>query len=475
MRLLAPYLTAEQRAKRLRMLEVNHIVEQGDNDVGVTSDLGYPLEYMKSYSVALIALALSTLGCSREQHSKSTKQVSAAAVSASAVQSDVEPRSDAASVATATAIQSHRAQHRLTANVVFAERRGSNTSQFRIHRLGSEVLVTHGEDVFRFTGDYLEPEPLKADGIVIGDIVWLTGVWRGYFYGVADLRTPTGSYMPETFIRGFRNGFEYGFDEAPAIWSKGRILRLKGGVFETNQATGDAELPKVALGSSVECATRFVPLHMSAAVDGRVLAVGPSCEQKGMLAIEMWDGAGGEGKLQLLPGSNVLPAEDDCVTPPCSGRRLADPPKIRVLLGAKRGAYIVASTNTLSAIWREQADSWERIDTKEILEIWSVSMDRRGALWAVTKSEKAEVVRLQGDTWTPVDLVSANEARNRIEDWPPNEAPLALVPTSYITSDSGGLIGANLVAGGSRRVAGVILEVAGAAPTAAVGSPVTPR
>jgi hypothetical protein len=358
-------------------------------------------------------------------------------------------------------IRTRRASGQIPTHVIFAERWQQAGATFRIHRLGNEVLATRGSDAFHFVDGHLEPEPMTVPGTTVDDFIWLSGVWHGYVYGIASLLTttasgPSGPY--ETFIRGFKNTFESDFEGLPAIWSKGRILKLKGGVFETNKATVDEGLPKVALGPSVECATKFVPMAFSATTDGRVLAVGPSCEQKGMLAIETWDGRGGEGKFQLLEGSNILPRQDDCITPPCSDKPLDTAAKIRVLLGEKRGAYIVATTDKLTVIWRMQADAWHRLDTTEQIEIWSATMDRDGALWAKATRGAPAIMRLQGDTWTPVRLAPIDEVRTRLASSAP-EGALSLDPTSYVTSQSGGMIAADVVDSTKRTVGGAILEI----------------
>jgi hypothetical protein len=415
---------------------------------------------MKRRLFELVILGLGYLGCSRHPQHDSSRRASAPATSSPvpAPNADTSQDADSASAPVAS-IRTHRASGHISTRVIFAELWKTPSATFRIHRLGSEVLATRGPDAFHLVDGHLEPEPVTVPGTTVLEFSWLSGAWRGYVYGIAKLVTMTAFDPPyDSFIRGFKNKFESDFDGFPAIWSKGRILKLNGGVFETNKATVDEGLPKVALGSSVECATRFVPMAFGAATDGRVLAVGPSCEQRGMLAIETWDDHGGEGKFQLLEGSNVLPRQDDCVTPPCSEKPLETPAKMRVLLGDKSGAIIVASTDRLTVIWRSEADAWRLLDTTEKIEIWSVTMDHNGALWAKTTRGEPTIMRLQGDTWTPVRLAPVDEVRSHLESPGPDQA-LSLDASSYITSKSGGMIGADIVDGTNRPMGGAILEI----------------
>ena len=116
----------------------------------------------------------------------------------------------------------------------------------------------------------------------------------------------------------------------------------------------------------------------------------------------------------------------------------------RVLLGERKGGFVIASTEKTTAIWRMEANTWHKLNTDERLAIWSSVLDRDGTLWALSLRDEPTVLQLQGETWTAVQLASEEDVRTALGN-PPSEKKLKLVPRSFVPNPQGGLVSANIV------------------------------
>jgi hypothetical protein len=422
-------------------------------------------------SCLLLAVAL-VVACSRGKK-QSAPLVSAHAATQVGPEPAPAPKSSAASLAhdapppeeLPTVVVALSAQ-KLASHVTYAELYQSGSCEFRAHALQGAVLLTRCNTITRREGDQQMPIELgMSNDAEIEDLHLLQGTWPHGLSGIAELnerfRGERGDYhqRSECMVTGNSTGLHCSrYGALPVAWSKGRTLTLASGQFELLVGNRDLPMPKLAHGSSSECPDRFRLTAIGALPDGRLIAAGPSCEHQGRLEVEAWNGDGGDGTVEQLPVSNEL----------------SEPIGLRVLLGNRGIAYVLARSKAAAALYRAEAGGgYRKVPLPALPELWPAIVRADGTFWFVSEADRPNAYRFADGTWTQLDLPDETAIRHALGE-PAQPESLRLKVTSIGVQKGKTFIGSTIVQGQDRNVGGALLELGAASPTTRDGGGPSP-